>query len=145
MQENLQVYKSFNSFVCFSCFFRVRLLKILRGHSVFSSKPQRPMTSDFKGFLYQILSITLLFLILIIFQTLFILQRLQNQNIEFILHVHFFCIRILSVLRCHSGFPSPPQRPMTSDFQGFSIPDFIHYIYFPIFILEKEPLLVPFL
>ena len=29
-------------------------------------------------------------------------------------------------------FPSPPQLPMTSDFEGFSIPDFIHYIYFPI-------------
>ena len=31
------------------------------------------------------------------------------------------------------------QRPVTSDFEGFSIPDFIHYIYFPILILEKEP------
>ena len=28
---------------------------------------------------------------------------------------------------------------MTSDFEGFSIPDFIHYIYFPNLILEKEP------
>jgi len=28
---------------------------------------------------------------------------------------------------------------MTSDFEGLSIPDFIHYIYFPILILEKEP------
>ena len=36
-------------------------------------------------------------------------------------------------------FSSPPQRPMTSDFEGFSIPDFIHYIYFPILIPEKEP------
>jgi len=27
---------------------------------------------------------------------------------------------------------------MTSDFEGFFIPDFIRYIYFPIFILEKE-------
>ena len=25
-------------------------------------------------------------------------------------------------------FSSPPQRPMTFDFEGFSIPDFIHYI-----------------
>ena len=32
---------------------------ILRGHLFFSSPPQRPMTSDFEGFLYQILSITL--------------------------------------------------------------------------------------
>ena len=37
------------------------------------------------------------------------------------------------------GFSPPPQRPMTSDFKGFSIPDCIHYIYFPILILEKEP------
>ena len=37
------------------------------------------------------------------------------------------------------GFSSPSQRPMTSDFEGFSIPDFIHYIHFPIVILEKEP------
>ena len=28
---------------------------------------------------------------------------------------------------------------MTSDFEGFSITDSIHYIYFPILILEKEP------
>ena len=41
-------------------------------------------------------------------------------------------------------FSSPPQRPMTSDFEGFSFPDFIHYIYFPILILEKEPVF-PFL
>ena len=38
----------------------------------------------------------------------------------------------------HSIFSSPPQRPITSNFEGFSIPDFIHYIYFPILILEKE-------
>ena len=51
----------------------------------------------------------------------------------------FFSFRLLSVLRVHSVFSSPPQRPMTSDFEGFSIPVFIHYIYFPILILEKEP------
>ena len=28
---------------------------------------------------------------------------------------------------------------MTSDFEGFSIPDFIYYIYFPILNIEKEP------
>ena len=33
---------------------------------------------------------------------------------------------------------------MTSDFEGFSIPDFIHFIYFPILILDKEPVF-PFL
>ena len=42
----------------------------------------------------------------------------------------FFSVRPLSVLRGHSVFSSPPQRPMTSEFEGFSIPDFIHYIYF---------------
>ena len=39
----------------------------MRGHSVFSSPPQRPMTSDFEWFLFQILSITLLsYLILVL-------------------------------------------------------------------------------
>ena len=56
----------------------------------------------------------------------------------------YFSVRLLSVLCGHSVFSSPPQRPMTSDFEGFSIPDFIHYIYFPILILEKEPVF-PFL
>ena len=42
-----------------------------------------------------------------------------------------------------SFFSSPPQQPMTFDFEGFSIPDFIHYIYYPILILEKEPVLNP--
>ena len=51
----------------------------------------------------------------------------------------FFSVRLLSVLCGHSVFSSPPQRPMTSDFEGFSIPDFIHYIYFLILILENEP------
>ena len=45
-----------------------------------------------------------------------------------------FC-RFWVVIR---GFSSPSQRPMTSDFEGFSIPDFILYIYL-ILILEKEP------
>jgi len=47
----------------------------------------------------------------------------------------FFGVRLLSVLRGHSVFSSPSHRPMTSDFEGFSIPDFIHYIYFPILIV----------
>ena len=55
------------------------------------------------------------------------------------LKLFLFSVRLLSVLRGHSFFLSQPQRPMTSDFKGFSIPDFIHYIYFPILILEKEP------
>ena len=37
----------------------------------------------------------------------------------------FFSVRLLSVPRGHSVFSSPPQRPMTSDFEWFSIPDFI--------------------
>jgi len=53
--------------------------------------------------------------------------------------VYFFSVRLLSVLRGHSVFSSPAQRPMTSDFERFSIPDFIHYIYLSILILEKEP------
>ena len=60
------------------------------------------------------------------------------------LFVCFFSVRLLSVLRGHSIFSSPPQQPMTSDFEGFSIPDFIHNIYFHILILEKEPVF-PFL
>ena len=39
--------------------FSVWLLSVLRGHSFFSSPPQRPMTSDFEGFLSHILFITL--------------------------------------------------------------------------------------
>ena len=35
------------------------------------------------------------------------------------------------VLHGHSVFSSPPQRPMTFDFQGISSPDFIHYIFSP--------------
>ena len=53
--------------------------------------------------------------------------------ISFICHLKkkLFSVRLLSVLHGHSFFSSPPQRPMTSDFKGFPIPDFIHYIYFP--------------
>ena len=43
---------------------RVVFLSVLLGHSVFSSPPQQPMTSDFEGFLYQILSIIFLSLFL---------------------------------------------------------------------------------
>ena len=46
--------------------------------------------------------------------------------------LYFFSVRLLSVLRGHSFYSSPPQRPMTSDYEGFSVPDFI-------LILEKEP------
>ena len=57
---------------------------------------------------------------------------------------HYFIFLFVSFLTFFGSawsffFSSPPQRPMTSDFEGFSIPDFIHYIYFSILILEKEP------
>ena len=45
-------------------FFSVRILSDLRDHSGFSSPPQRPKTSDFEGFLSQILSITVFVLAL---------------------------------------------------------------------------------
>ena len=48
-------------------------------------------------------------------------------------NICFFSVRLLSVLRGHSFVSSPPQGPMTSDFEGFSIPDFIHYIYLLLF------------
>ena len=50
----------------------------------------------------------------------------------------FFSVGLLSVPRGHSVFTSSPQRPMTADFKGFAILDFVHYIYFPILILENE-------
>ena len=71
------------------------------------------------------------------------LSSLNNRR-NIMMYFIFCSVRLLSVLRGHSGFSSPPQRPMTSDFEGFSIPDFIHYIYSPILILEKEPVF-PFL
>ena len=68
----------------------------------------------------------------------------QQNNYKAYLFYLFLSVRLLSVLRGHSVFSSTPQRPMTSDFEGFSIPEFIHYIYLPILILEKEPVF-PFL
>ena len=35
----------------------------------------------------------------------------------------FFSVQLLSVLHGQSVFSPPPQRPMTSDFEEFSIPD----------------------
>ena len=51
----------------------------------------------------------------------------------------FFSVRLCRFCVVIRGFSSPPQLPMTSDFEGFSIPVFIHYIFVPILILEKEP------
>ena len=64
------------------------------------------------------------------------------------IHVFCFClgfsVRFLSLLRGHSDISYSPQRPMTSDFEGFSIPDFSHYIYFEKF-LRKSLRYFPFL
>ena len=68
-----------------------------------------------------------------------IISEQNITSIPYISFISFFSIRLLSVLRGDSVFPSLPQLPMTSDFEGFSIPDCIHYIHFPILILEKEP------
>ena len=50
----------------------------------------------------------------------------------------FFSVRLLSVLRGHSLFSSPPQRPTTSDFEGF-LSQILPITFFPILILQKEP------
>ena len=42
------------------------------------------------------------------------------------------------------GFFIPATTANDLNFEGFTIPDLIHYIYFPILILEKEPVF-PFL
>ena len=73
-----------------------------------------------------------------------LISNTSVQSDLFELFFNFYSVRLLSVLRGHSVFSSPPQRPMNSDIEGFSIPDLIHYIYFPILILEKEPVF-PFL
>ena len=56
---------------------------------------------------------------------------------------HFIILFCVGFAWSFVFFYSPPQRPMTSDFllstEGFSIPDFVQYIFFPISILEKEP------
>ena len=66
---------------------------------------------------------------------MFQIHVLHENNVV----VFCFLLILASVLRGHSFFSSPPQRPKTSDFEGFSTPDFIHYIYFPILILVNEP------
>ena len=60
-----------------------------------------------------------------------------NDQRFFLFSIKDMCMYIFKIV-----FSSPPQLPMTSNFEGFSIPDFIHYIYFPILILEKEPVLM---
>ena len=45
------------------------------------------------------------------------LERLEIKTKGHRLFFFFFSVRLLSVLRCHSVFSSPPQRPMTSYFE----------------------------
>ena len=52
-------------------------------------------------------------------------------------HLIFFSVRLLSVLRGHSVFSSPPKTANDLRLWRISIPDLIHY--FLILILEKEP------
>ena len=70
-------------------------------------------------------------------KTLFMSQSSVSHSSNMLIVVPFFLA--CDFCRFCAFFPSPPQRPMTSDFKRFSIPDFIHYFYFPILILEKEP------
>ena len=65
---------------------------------------------------------------------------LQCPFFYFLFFLFFFIVRLFVGSAWSFGFSSPPQRPMTSDIEGSSIPDFIHYIYFPILILEKKTL-----
>ena len=70
-------------------------------------------------------------------------KTVYRHNLASYILSFFFLNILLAVDLCRFcvviRFSSPPQQPMTSDFEGFSIPEFIHYIYFPILILEKEP------
>ena len=75
-----------------------------------------------------------------------VIKTLPPKNLNLLYFLWFFSVRLLSVLRGHSFFHPRHNGQVTSDFEGFSIPDFIHYIkfYFPILNLEKEPVF-PFL
>ena len=69
----------------------------------------------------------------------------QSDNYEFNCVLYsFFSVWLLSVLRGHSVFSSPPQRPMTSNFEGFSIPDFIHCILFSYLNFWERASIFPF-
>ena len=80
-----------------------------------------------------------------------ILIKSSSGNLSYIWTLGFVCSYLfiyffggLAVLRGHSVFSSSPQRTMTSDFEGFSIADFIHYIYFPIFNSWERASIFPF-
>ena len=55
----------------------------------------------------------------------------EQYNLLKLVHTkHFFSVRLFVSSLGHSFFSSTPQWPMTSDFEGFSIAYYIHYIYF---------------
>mgnify|MGYP006890254377 CR=1 FL=1 len=58
---------------------------------------------------------------------------LLKDKLNFVLNIYIFfyfsfSFRLLSLLGGHSVFSSPPLRPMTSDIEGFSIPDLFSYL-----------------
>ena len=92
----------------------------------------RTMKSNFSQVKYWIMFLKLIQLchklLLSIFADIFVYIHVCPYSTYKASFFCFFSVRLLSVLRGHSFFPSPPQWPMTSDFEGFSIPYFIHYI-----------------
>ena len=102
-------------------------------HHVYSHEPNKTVYIDFERVVFQGFLDKFRY-----FRTLDNTSWLELWSVDIVHFLTFFSVRLLLVLRGHSVFSSPPQRPMTINFEGFSIPDFIHYIYFPILILEKE-------
>ena len=57
-------------------------------------------------------------------------ERQTGIHIDTQVDIHIILsVRLLSVLLGHSVCSSSPQRPLTSDFERFYSPDFIHYIF----------------
>ena len=63
----------------------------------------------------------------------------STSSIQCLTLFSFFSVRLLSGLHDHSGFFIPATTAKDLRLRRVSIPDFIHYIYFPILILEKGP------
>ena len=80
-------------------------MSVLRGHSVFSFPPQRPMTADFEWFLSQMLSITFFSY----FKHVYILQRNKLYMILIMLLFTDVCVRMVFVWE-ETGVPggNPP-------------------------------------
>ena len=56
----------------------------------------------------------------LLYRTIFHIEcsNYNNVFVSVFFFVFFFSVRLLSVLRGHSFFSSPPKRSMTSDFEG---------------------------